>query len=168
MRLVYDTTTINEAIDRLAENINKDYEGREPLFIGVLSGAFIFTADLVRRLDISCKVDFVRMESYGNETSPTSRARLTLPTKLEVKDEDVIVVEEIVDTGATLEVLIATLKEAGAKSVAVCALVDKQVRRATNIKADYIGLVCEDGFLVGYGLDHAERLRNLPAIYRMD
>lgn len=168
MNKVYSEAQIAQMAASLSARLSEDYAGRTPLLIGVLTGAFIFMADLVRGLDIECELDFVRMESYGDSTVSSGQVTKSLGSKIDPAGRDVIIVEEIVDTGLTVKALVAELEAAGAKSVAICSLVDKRSRREVELTVDYPGFVLDDGFLVGYGLDHAEKLRNLAAIYVMD
>jgi hypoxanthine phosphoribosyltransferase len=158
---------IDKIVSAVARKISSDYKDRELVLIGVLKGAFIFLADLVRHLTIPVKIDFVRTSSYGADTSSSGNIHLTKEIEIDVKGKDVLVIEDIVDTGLTLTYLIDYLKSFGPNTVKVCTLLDKQERRKTKIKADYVCHVVEKGFLVGYGLDYAEEYRNLPEIYDM-
>lgn len=165
MKLLFSEEDIRGAVAGLASRIDEAYRGKNPLLVGVLTGAFIFLADLARAVTIPCEVDFVRVDSYGGGTVSSGVARRTLDCKTHVAGRHVVVVDEIVDTGVTLAALLEDLRGAGAASVAVCALVDKRARRKVEIEADFVGFTVEDGFLVGYGLDVAEARRTLPAIY---
>lgn len=165
MRELFSAEAIGSAVERLAREIDRDFEGRDVVLLGVLTGAFLFTADLARRLKTPCRVDFVRLSSYGDATRSSGTVEQSLSVKLDLAGCHVIVVEEIVDTGLTLRTLLGRLTDAGAASVRVCALVDKKAHREAEVPVDYTGFEVEDGFLVGYGLDLAEKWRNLPAIY---
>jgi hypoxanthine phosphoribosyltransferase len=165
VRELISAEAIGAAVERLAREIDRDYEGREVVLLGVLTGAFLFTADLARNLKTPCRVDFVRLSSYGDATRSSGTVAQSLAVKLDLAACHVIVVEEIVDTGLTLRTLLSRLADAGAASVKVCALVDKKAHREAVVPVDYAGFEVEDGFLVGYGLDLAEKWRNLPAIY---
>ncbi len=158
---------IDKMVSAVARKISSDYKDRELVLIGVLKGSFIFLADLVRHLTIPVKIDFVRTSSYGAGTSTSGNIHLTKEIEIDVKGKDVLVIEDIVDTGLTLTYLIDYLKSFGPNTVKVCTLLDKQERRKTKIKADYVCHVVEKGFLVGYGLDYAEEYRTLPGIYDM-
>jgi hypoxanthine phosphoribosyltransferase len=162
---LFSAEAIRATVERLAGEIDRDFEGREVVLLGVLTGAFLFTADLARSLKTPCRVDFVRLSSYGDATRSSRAVSQSLSVKLDLAGCHVIVVEEIVDTGLTLQALLDWLSEAGAASVKVCALVDKKARREVEVPVEYAGFAVEDGFLVGYGLDLAEKWRNLPAIY---
>ncbi|MDM8521825.1 hypoxanthine phosphoribosyltransferase, partial [Desulfococcaceae bacterium HSG8] len=132
-----------------------------------LKGAFIFISDLIRHLTIPVKVDFIRVCSYGSDSSSSGNIRLTKEIEIDIKDKDVLVIEDIVDTGLTLDYIIDYLNSFTPKTVKVCALFDKEERRATEVRIDYAGQVVTEGFLVGYGLDYAEKYRDLPEIYHM-
>lgn len=165
MRVLFSEEEIRQAVAGLAARIDADYAGKTPLLIGVLTGAFIFLADLSRALTVPCEIDFVRLDSYGAGTASSGSVRRTLECKTHVAGRDVIVVDEIVDTGLTLAAMLEDLRKAGAASVAVCTLVNKLARREVEVPTHYVGFTVEDGFLVGYGLDVAEGQRTLPAIY---
>ena len=159
---------IKRAVADLAEQISSDYKGRELILVGVLKGAFVFLADLIRRLTIPVKVEFVRLASYGSETSTSGSIRLTKEIEIEIEQKDVLIVEDIVDTGLSLTFLIDHLKSFNPNSVCICALIDKRERRESAVQVDYSGCVVDRGFLVGYGLDYAEEYRGLPAIYDLE
>jgi hypoxanthine phosphoribosyltransferase len=165
VRVLFSSEEIDAACGRLAARIDEDFAGKRPVLLGVLTGAFIFTADLCRKVTIDCDIDFVRMESYGDATSSSGTVKMTMDCKLDLKGRDVIVVEEIVDTGLTLVKLIDELKRLGVGSVTICALVNKHARREVEVPVGYAGIELDDGFLIGYGLDLAELKRNLPDIY---
>lgn len=159
---------IERQISRIAEVISTDYQGRELVLIGVLKGAFLFLADLSRQLELErVKIDFLQASSYGADTVSSENIVLKKDIDVEIRDKDVLVVEDIVDTGLTLAYLIDHLKGLGPKSIKVCAMIDKNERRKADVKVDYACTTVEKGFLVGYGLDYAEDYRNLPEIYHM-
>uniref|UniRef100_A0A7C4VS24 Hypoxanthine phosphoribosyltransferase n=1 Tax=Desulfatirhabdium butyrativorans TaxID=340467 RepID=A0A7C4VS24_9BACT len=158
---------IQRQMDQIAQRISSDYQGREVVVVGVLKGAFIFMADLIRKLTIPLTIDFVQVASYGTSTVSSGDISMKLPIGTDVAGKHVLLVEDIVDTGITIRYLIDYLKALGAASVAVCALIDKSERRETPVPIDYACLNVSKGFLVGYGLDHAERYRNLSAIYEV-
>ncbi len=164
---VLNKEEIVKIVGDIADRISSDYQGRELILIGVLKGAFIFLSDLIRHLTLPVKIDFVGLSSYGAKTSSSENIRLTKEVEIDVKDKDVLVVEDIVDTGLSLIYLIDYLKGRGSKTVKICCLLDKRERRKADIKIDYVGRIIEEGFLVGYGLDHSERFRNLPGVYRL-
>ena len=156
---------IETTVSDLARQISHDYKGRDVILVGVLKGAFVFLADLIRHLTIPVKIDFIRLASYGCNTSSCGTVSLTKEIEIDIGGKDILIVEDIVDTGLSLEFLIGHLKTLNAKSVRLCALIDKRERRQKNIAVDYVGRIIEKGFLVGYGLDYAEGYRHLPAIY---
>ncbi|MBI3078552.1 MAG: hypoxanthine phosphoribosyltransferase [Deltaproteobacteria bacterium] len=156
------------AVETLARRISADYAGRDLLLVGVLKGSFMFLADLVRALTIPAEVDFVRLASYGAGIASSGAVQITKDLETTIEGRDVIVVEDIVDTGQTLRFLLDLLRLRHPPSLKVCALVDKPGRRAVEVPVDYVGFPEASGFLVGYGLDLNERYRLLPAIYRIE
>ena len=152
----------------LGEEISRDYAGREPTLLVVLGGAFVFAADLCRAVALDCRIDFVRLASYGASTESSGEIRLVQPPMLPVAGRDILVVEDIVDTGRTMRWLLDYLAREGAASARLCALVDKKERREVPVAPDYVGFPDLTGFLVGYGLDYAEKHRNLPGIYTVE
>ncbi len=157
---------IQERVAELGREITKDYQGRTIVVVGILNGAFMFMADLVRAIDLPVQVDFVRLSSYRGADS-SGQVSITKDVELVLKDKDVLVVEDIVDTGLTLQYLKEVLKLHKAASVKICCLIDKKERREVPIEADYVGFDIERGFLVGYGLDYEENYRNLPGVYHL-
>jgi hypoxanthine phosphoribosyltransferase len=159
---------IQRRISAVAKAISADHQGRELVLIGVLKGAFFFLADLARQLTIDkIKIDFLQASSYGADTSSSENIILKKDIDIDIRGQEVIVVEDIVDTGLTLTYLIDHLEGFGPKCVKVCTLIDKKERRQAKVKVDYVCMTVEKGFLVGYGLDFAEDYRNLPEIYHM-
>ncbi len=154
-------------VAQVARRISSDYQDHELILIGVLKGAFVFLSDLMLKLSIPVQVDFVRVASYGSDTSSSGRINLTKAIEIDVKNKDLLVVEDIVDTGLTLSYIIDYLKSFNPKTVKVCALLDKRQRRQANVKIDYACHIVTEGFLVGYGLDYDEDYRNLPEIYHL-
>jgi len=159
---------IDRIISSLANRISSDYQGCDLVLIGVLKGAFIFMADLVRKLTIPVTMDFVGATSYGKKTVSSGSLRFTKAIEIDVRDKDVVLVDDIVDTGLTMACLVTHVKAMGPKSVKVCTLIDKKERREQDIFLDYIGVVVENGFLAGFGLDYAEAYRNLPGIFQLN
>jgi hypoxanthine phosphoribosyltransferase len=158
---------IDRSINDLAQTISHDYQDRDLVLIGILKGAFVFMADLMRRLSIPTKADFLRASSYGAGTSSSGEIRLTKKLETDIKGSDVLIVEDIVDTGLTLKFFIDYLKPFHPKSIKICSLINKHENRKHNVKIDYFGHDVEEGFLVGYGLDYNENYRNLPDIYHL-
>ncbi len=151
----------------VARQISSDYKGRPLVVIGVLKGAFIFLADLVRRITIPVQVDFVRAASYGSGATSSGKIKLTKEVDIDITGKDVLIVEDIVDSGLTLTYLMDHLKQFKPETVRVCTLLDKYERRQSKVKVDYACHTIEKGFLVGYGLDYNEAYRELPAIYHL-
>lgn len=151
----------------LAERISHDYKGKKLILIGVLNGAFIFMADLARRLDLPVRVDFVRLASYGDKAQTCGSVRITKDVELTLQGSHVLIVEDIVDSGITLNWLLNHIANLCPESVKICALIDKLERRSVEVPLDYVGMTLESGFLVGYGLDFAGNHRNLPAIHEV-
>jgi hypoxanthine phosphoribosyltransferase len=158
---------IRRLVSRLAERLSADYRDREVVLIGILKGAFVFLSDLIRQMTIPLKVDFLCASSYGSGMESTQQVRLSKGIDIDIRDRDVILVEDIVDSGITLAYLVDYVKSFHPKSLKICALLDKRERRASVIHIDYAGCVVKEGFLVGYGLDYAEDYRNLPEIYHL-
>ncbi len=159
---------IQEVVRNLAHRINQDYEGRPVVLVGILKGAFIFLADLVRHLELPVEVDFIRVASYGQSTESSGEIRLEKDVECEIQGKDVILVEDIVDSGITVRWLLDHLEKKRPRSLKVCALIDKYERRVIDVPVDYAGLRMADGFVVGYGLDFAERYRELCGIYEVE
>lgn len=152
---------------RLGEQISKDYEGRELLLIAVLRGAFVFMADLIRYIDVPCRVDFMKVSSYGEGTETSGEVRIVQDLDEAISGRDVIIVEDIIDSGLTLYKLRQVLQTRNPRSLAICTAFDKPDRRRVDIRVDYIGMQIPDEFIVGYGLDYAGLYRNLPDIRYM-
>lgn len=155
---------IEGTLDRLAKQISKDYEGKEVLLIGILKGAFIFLADLSRRLTIPHSVDFMSLSSYGATANTSGEVRIIMDLRTFIRNKHVIIVEDIVDTGYTLRYLQQMLEARSPASLCTCVLLSKPDRRKVNVKIDYLGFEIPDQWIVGYGLDYADRHRTLPYI----
>ena len=157
---------IRKRVRELAEEISRDYKGCErPLMVGILNGAFIFMADLVREMKIPVEIEFMRVKSYSGSNT-TGKVEVLMDVN-NVRGRKVVVVEDIVDTGITLSSIVRRIREKGAESVKMCALLDKPSRRVVDVKPDYVGFTIPDYFVVGYGLDYNGRYRELPEIYRI-
>lgn len=165
LKPVFTAEEIAERTRALAAEINRRYAGEPLLMVCVLKGAFLFFADLVRALDVRPEVDFVRVASYGSGTSSSQHIQCTKDVEVSLEGKHVILVEDIVDTGNTVHFLGEMMKNRGAKSLAVAALVDKRERRTVPVTVDFAGFALSDGFIVGYGLDYAEKYRELPGIF---
>lgn len=158
---------IHERVHQLGQQITAAYQGRQLVLLGVLNGAFIFLADLCRAIDLALEIDFIRVASYGSGTTSSGAIRLLKEPSLPLAGKDILLVEDIVDSGTTMAWLQQHFRKSQARSVRICTLIDKKERRQVPVDADYTGFALDQGFLVGYGLDCAEQYRNLPAIYTL-
>ncbi|EJW18878.1 hypoxanthine phosphoribosyltransferase [Paenibacillus alvei] len=163
-KVVFSEEQLQARVKELGEQISRDYAGKCPLVICVLKGAFIFMADLVKNVTVPLELDFMAVSSYGASTKSSGVVRILKDLDVSVEGRDVLIVEDIIDTGLTLSYLIEVLQGRKANSIRVVTLFDKPARRTTNMEADYKGFVLPDEFIVGYGLDFAEKYRNLPYI----
>ena len=155
---------IHTRVRELGAEISRDYAGKEPLFVGVLKGCFIFMADLFREVTIHGSVDFMAVSSYGNGTSTTGAVKINKDLSQDIENRDVIIVEDILDSGITLSYLTKYLQNRKPRYICIATLIDKHVRRRADVQAKYVGFTVPDAFVVGYGLDYAEKYRNLPFI----
>ena len=155
---------LEQRIRALASEISRDYAGRDLLLIGVLKGAVFFLSDLMRHLKVPCEVDFMAVASYGSATRSSGVVRILKDLDAVIEGRDVLIVEDIVDSGLTLQYLLRNLAGRQPRSLEVCALLVKPARQKVDLKARYIGFEIPDQFVVGYGLDYAERYRNLPFV----
>ncbi len=155
---------IQKRIAEMGVEISKDYQGKTPIILGVLNGCIIFFADLVRTIDVEMEFDFIRLKSYSG-TSSTGTVRLEQDIHADIAGKDVLIVEDIVDTGRSLDFLIKRLEGSFAKSVHICTLLYKKEKASKNVIPDYVGFEISDDFVVGYGLDYNQKYRNLNAIY---
>ena len=167
LNLLLPAERVRERIGELAGEIDRCYAGREITVVVVLKGAFVFAADLVRCLKTPLELDFVCLASYGSGTASSGDVRIGLDTCESVAGRDVLVAEDIVDTGRSVDFLIRYLYERGAADVKLCALLDKPGRRRFDVAPDFVGFVIPDVFVVGFGIDHAQRYRNLPDVYAL-
>jgi hypoxanthine phosphoribosyltransferase len=161
---LFSAEAIAKRVKELALEIDRDYRGTEILMIAVLKGSFLFIADLVRAVKTPVVIDFVRLASYGSATQSSGIIEVRKDLELSIKGKHVLVVEDIVDSGLTLESLRNMLLNRQPASLRICTLIDKQAQRVTDVPVDYIGFSMDDGFIVGYGLDLDERYRDLPDI----
>lgn len=155
---------IYNAVERIAGEIRHDYRGRNPLLIGILKGSFIFMADLVRCINIKLEVGFIRLYSYGSGTESSGSVKVKTKLTDKVRGRHVIIVEDIIDSGLTVNFLTEFLKKKGARTVRLCALTEKRHRRKIDVDIDYLGFEVPDKFIVGYGIDWDEKYRYLPDI----
>ena len=156
---------IASIVKGLADQISRDYEGKELILVCILKGAFMFLSDLIRHLRIPVKVDFVRLASYGAGMKSSGLVEITKDIETPIEGKDVLIIEDIVDSGRTLQFLKERLGLSNPRSIKICALLDKKVRREVQVGVDYLGKEIEDIFIVGYGIDFNENFRNLPEIH---
>ena len=166
--VVLDRETIQKRVQELGKKITTDYQGKELIVIGVLKGAFVFMADLVREIDLPLVTDFIQVSSYGGSDSSSGKITLVASPNHPVENCHILLVEDIIDTGLTMQWLASHFSEQGAASVRICSLIDKSERREHTITIDYAGFAISQGFLIGYGLDYNQSYRNLPAIYHLN
>ncbi len=165
LQILFDEKAIAGTVKRLAQDILRDFDEEEIILVSVLKGSFMFTSDLIRELHGNVIVDFVRVSSYGCNTTTCGEIRLTKDLETDIAGKNVIIVEDIIDSGITLRSLRNMLQARKPRALKICALVDKRQRRQVEIEGDYVGFTIEDGFIVGYGIDYAERYRNLREIF---
>jgi hypoxanthine phosphoribosyltransferase len=166
--ILFSRDDIQKRVKEIASQISKDYAGRELVVIGILKGAFIFMSDLVREISIPCKIDFARLASYGTSSESSGKVVMTKDIETSIKGRDILIVEDIVDTGLTLQYLVDWLKERNPHSLKICVFLNKRKRRKVSLEADYVGFTVDDGFVVGYGLDFDEQFRFFPDVYVID
>jgi hypoxanthine phosphoribosyltransferase len=162
--IVLDSETIEKRVRELGEQITQDYQGKTPHLVGILKGATIFHADLVRTIDLGVSFDFIAVGSYGSSTESSGEVRLLKDLDESVEGKDVILVEDILDTGLTLHYLLQNLESRNPKSLKVAVLLNKPSRRVREVPVHYAGFEIPDHFVVGYGLDYSQRYRNLPDV----
>ncbi len=165
IRVLLSEKEVNDRINEVAEMINRDYEGKEVHLICVLKGGVFFTCELAKRLNMPVSLDFMSVSSYGDDTRSSGVVRIVKDLDEPLQDKDVLIVEDIIDSGRTLSYLIEVLKQRGPKSIRLCTLLDKPERRVKKqVKVDYTCFCIPDEFVVGWGLDYAQKYRNLPYI----
>ena len=164
VKVMFSEEEVDARIKALGEQISRDYEGKSVHLVCVLKGGTFFMCELAKRISIPVTIDFMSVSSYGNDTKSSGVVRIMKDLDESLKDKHVIVVEDIVDSGNTLSYLLNILKEREPASLSLCTLLDKPERRVANVAVDYTGFEIPDAFVVGYGLDYAQRYRNLPYI----
>jgi len=167
-KILFSREKIAAEVRRLGQEISRDYGDQELILVGVLKGSFLFLADLVREISSPTLVDFVRLASYGSDTRTSGIIEFRKELEMPIRNRDVIIIEDIIDSGYTLECLYNKLLLQEPRSLKICTLIDKRGRREVEIEADYVGISMDDGFIIGYGLDHDERHRNLPDIHLIE
>jgi len=167
-RVLISEENIKKRIKELGQQISIDYQGTIPILIGVLNGGFIFMADLIRVLEIDCEVDFIKISSYGNSKTTSGTVKIIKDINAEIKNRHILIVEDIVDSGLSLQFLKQKFSELQPASIKFVSLLRKKGVAKVDFKLDYLGFNIPDEFVVGYGLDHKQILRNLPAVYVMD
>ena len=167
-RVLIPQDKIRQAVAKLAAEIRRDYQGKQPLLIGILKGSFVFMADLVRELGLPVEVDFVKLSSYGSGTETSGKVKVVQGLKTPIKGRDVLVVEDIVDSGLTVSFLMDFLRKKKPASLRLCALTDKPSRHEVPVTIDYLGFTVPDKFIVGYGIDWNEKFRHLKDICCID
>ena len=162
--VLFSQQQLEERVDQIAQEITRDYAGKEIVLISVLRGSFVFMADLCRRIDLPCTIDFMSVSSYGSGTSSTGQVQITKDLSGDISGKHILVVEDILDSGNTLSYLLKLLEQRKPASIRLCTLLDKPERRVLPVDVHYSGFTIPDAFVVGYGLDYAEHYRNLPYI----
>ncbi len=168
LTLLYSRAEILERVSEIAKKINRDYRGKRLLIVGILRGTFIFLADLIRQLQVEAEVDFIGISTYELGSQSSQQITLTKDLQVPVSGKDVLIVEDILDTGVTVDFVLKFLQQRQPASLKVCVLIDKKERRVIDVPVEYVGFDLAQGFVVGYGIDFAERYRWLSEIYRLD
>lgn len=167
-RILIDEQTLKKRVQEMGKEITRDYQGKDLVLVGILKGAVIFMADLAKEIKLPLAMDFMAVSSYGRSTHSSGVVRILKDLDDEIEDKDVLIVEDIVDTGLTLSYLADNLLSRKPRSLKICCFLDKPSRRESKVKVDYVGFDIPDEFVVGYGLDYAEKYRNLPYIGVLD
>ena len=155
---------IAKKVEEIAKQIENDYKGEPLLVVGILKGASVFVSDLIRKINLDVSIDFMSVSSYGNSTESSGTVKILKDLDIDIAGKNVLIVEDIIDSGLTLSNLVKELQIRNPKSLKLCTLLDKPERRKTDVHVDYVGFVIEDKFIAGYGIDWAEKYRNLPYI----
>lgn len=161
-KVLLDEEQISEICRSLGKKITEDYKGKDLIAVGILKGCVVFFSDLIRNIDLDCSIDFMVVSSYGNATESTGMVQILKDLSIDIKGKNILVVEDIVDSGVTLYNVKNVFLKRGAAEVKICTFLDKPARRKVDICVDYVGATIPDEFVVGYGLDYAEKYRNLP------
>ena len=164
LKPLFSRQEIRKAVKRIGGAISRDYRGEEVVCVCILKGSFMFTSDLVREIKLPTTVDFIRVSSYGRGMSSKGKVTITKDLEMDIRGKNVLIIEDIIDSGLTLKWIRDSLLARNPKSLKIVCLLDKKARRKIDVPCDYVGLTIEDGFIVGYGIDYAEQYRNLPEI----
>ena len=162
--VLFSEEVLSKKVKELASQISSDYKGKDLVVVGILKGSVVFTAELIKNIDIYCELDFMAVSSYGNATETSGVVRILKDLDSNIEGKHILIVEDIVDTGTTLSYLLKYLKARKAASIEIVALLNKPARRTVELPVKYIGFEVPDAFIVGYGIDYAEKYRNLPFI----
>lgn len=162
--VMFSQEEIEAKVIELAKQIEKDYKGQDLLLVGILKGASVFVADLMRKIDLNVNIDFMSVSSYGSGTVSSGTVKILKDLDVDIRDKNVLIVEDIIDSGITLRNLYDTLMTREPRSLKLCTLLNKPARKKVDVDVDYVGFVIEDKFIVGYGIDYDEKYRNLPYI----
>jgi len=164
MKILFTSEQISERVKEIGRQITSDYQGKKPILIGALKGCILFMSDLAREIDLPCEFEFMRASSYGSGTKTTGSVKILMNLDCDISSRDVIIIEDIFDSGLTLYNLLNQLKSRNPASIKICTLLEKPERHSVDVHIDYLGFVIEDLFVVGYGLDYNGLYRNLPYI----
>ena len=162
--VLFDEETLNKKVKEIAAEISSDYKGRDLVVVGILKGSVLFAAELIKNISIPCEIDFMAVSSYGNSTETSGVVRILKDLDHSIEGKDILLVEDIVDSGVTLSYLLKYLKARKANTIEIVSLLNKSARRRAEVDVKYIGFEVPDAFIVGYGIDYAEKYRNLPFI----
>ncbi|MGE4549562.1 MAG: hypoxanthine phosphoribosyltransferase [Intestinibacillus sp.] len=162
--VLFTEEQLRQKVAEMGARITEDYAGKNPLIVSVLKGSYVFMADLTRQIDTKCNIDFMVVSSYGNGTKTSGEVQIIKDIESQIAGRDLLIVEDILDSGVTLSYLMKILQARGANSIRLCTLLSKPERRKVQVDIDYLGFEIPDEFVVGYGLDYAECYRNLPYI----
>lgn len=162
--IVFTKEDIQKKVNELASRITSDYKGKDLIVVGILKGSVLFMVDLLKEINLPCKIDFMMVSSYGNSTESSGKPKIIKDLEYSIENKDILIVEDIIDSGITLEFLLRYLKDRKANSVEIVTLLNKTERRKADVSIKYSGFKAPNEFLVGYGMDYAEKYRNLPFI----
>ncbi|HCC02340.1 MAG TPA: hypoxanthine phosphoribosyltransferase [Ruminococcaceae bacterium] len=162
--VLFSEKQLAEIVERIGNQISEDYLGKNLLLVSVLKGSVVFMADLMRAIKVPCEVDFMSVSSYGNGTKTSGIVKITKDLDINLEGYDLLVVEDILDSGMTLHYILEMMQARNPRSIRLCTLFDKPERRTVDVQADYVGAEVPDAFIVGYGLDYAQKYRNLPFV----